>query len=167
MALNAAGMITLVSGILLGSATLLAPSYGAIAISRKRRALKQQMAEEDLLSDLFRLEENPDRKLFIRNSESNTRQKLISRGLLEIKNNSLALTALGRDKAKQLIRSHRLWESYLVSEAGVEAGHVHTSAEKLEHYTASTMQKRLAENLDFPSNDPHGKDIPSSDTDED
>jgi manganese/zinc/iron transport system permease protein len=79
---------------------------------------------------------------------------------LTISNNRAALTDQGRRAAAAIIRSHRLWESYLVGEAGLRADHVHDSAMRLEHLTESALNQRL-NRLRPPSNtDPQGKPIP-------
>ncbi|MCH7790466.1 MAG: hypothetical protein IH940_13655 [Acidobacteria bacterium] len=57
------------------------------------------------------------------------------------------------------MRSHRLWESYLVGELGLRADHVHRTAMDLEHVTDASMRAALA-GLKPPEFDPHGKPIP-------
>ena len=62
------------------------------------------------------------------------------------------LTEQGRKKAGELIRSHRLWEKYLVDQAGIDSRHVHN--------TASVLQGiKEPEEIDAEF-DPHGKPIP-------
>ena len=50
------------------------------------------------------------------------------------------------------VRRHRLWEHYLVDEAGIAPDHVHTIAEQLEH--VRTHPERAV------TTDPHGSPIP-------
>lgn len=60
-----------------------------------------------------------------------------------------------------VVRNHRLWELYLTNEAEFAPDHVHEDAEKIEHILGEETVRRLERLLDFPSEDPHGKLIPS------
>ncbi len=72
----------------------------------------------------------------------------------------MELTAKGREVGRTLIRSHRLWESYLYKHLAIRADHVHGPAEQLEHLTGTALQRRLDEEVDRPEVDPQGKRIP-------
>ncbi len=74
--------------------------------------------------------------------------------------NNVSLTEIGRKRASLLIRTHRLWELYLVNNLGFNPDHVHDSAEVLEHFTKVNQQEEMAKNENFPKTDPHGKIIP-------
>lgn len=71
-----------------------------------------------------------------------------------------SLTHEGGEKAKKLIRKHRLWELFLVEETHLPADHVHADAEELEHFLSEEVLKVLEEKLDGKRLDPHGKPIP-------
>lgn len=73
------------------------------------------------------------------------------------------LTAEGFDKSLSLIRSHRLWEVFLVRDLGYDWGDVHELAEKLEHVTPPDLALRLERYLDYPRSCPHGSSIPQPD----
>lgn len=66
----------------------------------------------------------------------------------------------GRSHAMQLVRSHRLWEQYLVTETSAGVDRIHDKAEKLEHFTDRRLRERLDEAMDRPDVDPHGSTIP-------
>ncbi|MEL6896336.1 MAG: iron dependent repressor, metal binding and dimerization domain protein [Planctomycetota bacterium] len=70
------------------------------------------------------------------------------------------LTELGRRLAVNLVRSHRLWESYLEQEAGVSVDRLHDTAERLEHFTDEKLRRQLDETTDSSRTDPHGTPIP-------
>ena len=70
------------------------------------------------------------------------------------------LTAKGSKVATNLVRKHRLWESFLVDKLGYGWDEVHTMAEQLEHIHSDTLIDRLEEFLGFPRFDPHGDPIP-------
>ncbi|QDT09792.1 metal ABC transporter permease [Planctomycetes bacterium K23_9] len=71
------------------------------------------------------------------------------------------LTGRGRDRARQLVRSHRLWEQYLVVETSTETDRIHDKAERFEHFTDRPLRDRLDRVTDAPDTDPHGRPIPS------
>ena len=59
-----------------------------------------------------------------------------------------------------MTRAHRLWESYLVNEVGLEEGQIHEDAERLEHHLSEDILDEVDEKLGFPDKDPHGSPIP-------
>ena len=71
------------------------------------------------------------------------------------------LTALGEQKAKEVIRHHRLLELYLARELGYTWDKVHAEADRLEHVISEEFEDRLDELLGSPTIDPHGDPIPS------
>jgi DtxR family transcriptional regulator, Mn-dependent transcriptional regulator len=70
------------------------------------------------------------------------------------------LTAPGERVALEVIRHHRLLESYLSEALGMPWDRVHDEAEVLEHYISEELEERLATALGDPSHDPHGDPIP-------
>ncbi len=74
----------------------------------------------------------------------------------------IVLTAAGRSLALQLLRRHRLWESFLQEKLGFDWSEVHSLAEELEHVDNDELITRLEKFLDFPTQDPHGDPIPNS-----
>ena len=72
----------------------------------------------------------------------------------------LLLTPPGRRRAAEIVRKHRLWELYLTRRADYAADHVHDEAERAEHWISEENARRLAEVLQHPEEDPHGRKIP-------
>ena len=72
------------------------------------------------------------------------------------------LTTLGKTSATVLIRKHRLWETFLVSQLNFSWEEVHDIAEQLEHIQSTKLIERLDEYLGFPKFDPHGDPIPNT-----
>jgi DtxR family Mn-dependent transcriptional regulator len=70
------------------------------------------------------------------------------------------LTAAGDRVALEVIRHHRLLESYLAEALGMPWDRVHAEAEVLEHYISEDLEERIAAALGDPSHDPHGDPIP-------
>lgn len=74
---------------------------------------------------------------------------------------AVELTASGRAAALEVIRHHRLLETYLVTRLGVPWDQVHHEAEILEHHLSEELEARIAEALGHPQHDPHGDPIPT------
>jgi DtxR family Mn-dependent transcriptional regulator len=73
------------------------------------------------------------------------------------------LTESGTRAALELIRHHRLLESFLHSVMGYPLDRVHEEAERLEHHISEAFEERIAERLGHPTHDPHGDPIPGRD----
>lgn len=73
------------------------------------------------------------------------------------------LTHAGRKVALEVIRHHRLIETYLAQALGYEWDEVHDEAERLEHHISEEFEDRIAKVLGDPQYDPHGDPIPSKD----
>jgi DtxR family transcriptional regulator, Mn-dependent transcriptional regulator len=72
------------------------------------------------------------------------------------------LTGEGERVALEVIRHHRLLESYLADALGMPWDQVHAEAEVLEHYISERLEALIASALDDPGHDPHGDPIPSA-----
>lgn len=97
-------------------------------------------------------------------SVSDAVRKLSAQGLLDhAPYGAVRLTDTGRSYALAMVRRHRLIESFLVSALGYSWDQVHDEAEHLEHAVSDLMIDRIDAFLDFPTRDPHGDPIPSSD----
>jgi DtxR family Mn-dependent transcriptional regulator len=70
------------------------------------------------------------------------------------------LTDAGRSVALEVIRHHRLLETYLAQALGVPWDRVHEEAEVLEHVLSEDLEDRIAALLGHPTMDPHGHPIP-------
>jgi DtxR family Mn-dependent transcriptional regulator len=73
------------------------------------------------------------------------------------------LTRAGRRVALEMLRHHRLLETYLVQALGYKWDQVHDEAERLEHVISERFEERIAEAMGHPTHDPHGDPIPDSD----
>jgi len=91
-------------------------------------------------------------------------KKLSERGLVtHRKYGSIDLTEQGRAAALQVVRRHRIIETFLVQHLGYGWDEVHDEAEILEHAVSDTLIERLSVSLGNPTRDPHGDAIPSMD----
>jgi len=73
------------------------------------------------------------------------------------------LTPAGRQVALEVVRHHRLIETYLAQALGYGWHEVHDEAERLEHHISEAFEERIAELLGHPTHDPHGDPIPQRD----
>ncbi|MFQ5409175.1 MAG: metal-dependent transcriptional regulator [Anaerolineales bacterium] len=73
----------------------------------------------------------------------------------------VSLTELGENVALEVVRHHRLLESYLHEALGYSWDEVHAEAERLEHVISEQFEDRIAKHLGEPSFDPHGHPIPT------
>src|SRR4029078_6967187 len=71
------------------------------------------------------------------------------------------LTDEGRKVALEVVRHHRLLETYLHDELGVPLDRIHAEAEVLEHVLSEELEELIAAKLGHPTHDPHGDPIPS------
>jgi manganese/zinc/iron transport system permease protein len=167
---NVAGMMAVVSGVEFGLAALLAPRQGAVVRVWRYCQLALRIASEEILASLYRAEEagttaypaikehrlSPTLVWF---ADWNLRRLgLITHTPLDLP----ALTAKGRRLAQSLVRSHRLFEAYAGKVLQLPPDHVHAPAARLEHYIGPALQQELAEALEEPHLDPHGRAIPPS-----
>ncbi|MGD9695834.1 MAG: metal-dependent transcriptional regulator [Thermoleophilia bacterium] len=96
-------------------------------------------------------------------SASNMLKKLDGMGLLDmVKRQGVVLTEAGVQSALDVIRLHRLLETYLYTRLGMSWDEVHREAEVLEHHVSDALADRMAEVLGHPERDPHGHPIPTS-----
>jgi len=91
-------------------------------------------------------------------------RKLADLGYVEhARYRGIALTADGREHALQVVRRHRLLETFLVGTLGYGWDEVHDEAEVLEHAVSPLLVDRMDAALGRPWRDPHGDPIPTAD----
>lgn len=97
-------------------------------------------------------------------SATNMLKKLDSMGLVRhVPYRGAELTAAGRNVGLEMIRHHRLLETYLAEALGVPWDEVHKEAEVLEHVLSEDLEDRISALLGNPHIDPHGHPIPGKD----
>ncbi len=96
-------------------------------------------------------------------SASNMLKKLDGLGYAnQVKRQGVELTDTGRQAALEVIRHHRLLETYLATRLGMPWDEVHREAEVLEHHVSGALADRIDAVLGHPERDPHGHPIPTS-----
>lgn len=75
----------------------------------------------------------------------------------------VTLTEAGNKIALEIIRHHRLLETYLKEIMGYSWESIHEEAEHLEHHISEEFENRIDQMLGYPTHDPHGDPIPTRD----
>lgn len=90
-------------------------------------------------------------------------KKLKEKDLVNYKKyGKISLTEKGRLLGMNVIRKHRLWETFLVEKLSFSWDEVHEVAEQLEHIQSSKLVDSLDALLEYPKYDPHGDPIPNA-----
>lgn len=171
-AVSVAGAMTTVGGVLFFAVAVGSPSHGAAARFVRRLRLTFTVACEDALAALYRIEESGRGEaatgLLLRRvleghgiARRFVVARLVSLGRVRRTGERLALTESGRSAASRLVRTHRLWEVYLVRELGLSPDHVHETAERLEHLRLGHEDLPIGEGGSMPGRDPHDRVIPA------
>lgn len=158
--------MVLVATALFAATMAFAPEYGVIAKAVRRRRIRRHILEEDVLKSLARLGPNADVAAIrtivgqhVTPAEvEGTLSELGTQGLVTRAEGRSTLSANGQQRAENLVRSHRLWETYL-AEHNFPQDLLHPVAEKLEH--VHELAEELADELGNPQTDPHGEPIPA------
>jgi len=127
--------------------------------------------EENYLKAIFKLSENNAKNVLTNSiaeklnttaaSVTDMLKKLAQKKLVNYeKYYGVKLTKEGSRIAKNLIRKHRLWETFLVEKLNFSWDEVHELAEELEHIKSDRLTDRIEDFLGHPKFDPHGDPIP-------
>jgi len=133
----------------------------------------QTQAVEDYLKTIYELQEEGGKVSTTRLSEqlgvapasvTGMVKKLASMKLVAHEPyQGVELTPSGEKIALEVVRHHRLVESYLAEALGVPWDKVHEEADRWEHVLSEEMEDLMDDKLGHPTTDPHGAPIPSRD----
>jgi manganese/zinc/iron transport system permease protein len=166
-----AGAMASMAGAFFLLAFLFSPRQGVLSRAWVRRRLRRLVAEEDVLMWLGRrgdlavaggftaqdvAEKGDARRV------SAVAKRLVRAGRLGVRGGRFFLTERGLGAASELLRRHRLYESYL-GELGYPPDHVHDPADRVEHYIEPGVEEAVDEAAHFPTRDPHDRPIPAAD----
>jgi DtxR family Mn-dependent transcriptional regulator len=79
------------------------------------------------------------------------------------RHHGVLLSSAGRKRAVEVVRHHRLIETFLYEVLDYPIDEVHEEAERLEHFISERFEERIAAKLGHPKIDPHGHCIPAMD----
>lgn len=181
---SVAGAMAAASGGLFALACVLSPRHGALGRAVRRAQLALRIAREDALGILFRWHETTGVSpvagslpgahtgappLTSEDIAGATERGALSRvavasliragDVARASSGELFLTGRGARAAASIVRSHRLWESFLNRRLGLPPDHVHEPSHRLEHFITDSMQAQLEHDVGGAS-DPHGQRIP-------
>ena len=160
-------MIVLSGSFLCFISLFFSPKRGLLFRILRKRRFSKICEEENLLKIFWKLGDGEKRtcKEFCLIQQRSWRatwvllRRLTGFGWVIKKEGSYQLSKEGEIKARHIIRLHRLWEVYLVH-LGQCREKVHASAEEMEHVITPELERRLAEYLNDPKEDPHFQPIP-------
>ncbi len=136
---------------------------------RNNSARMQQVYLEDALKYIFNREEAGHLAtiegikgiLSVSNRQNHEIiQQLQQKHLITLGEGGLRLTADGRRLAMEIVRAHRIWETFLERETDLPLHQIHQYADQQEHSTRGAKVEAMAAHLGFPTVDPHGDPIP-------
>jgi ABC-type Mn2+/Zn2+ transport system permease subunit/Mn-dependent DtxR family transcriptional regulator len=146
-----------------------APKRGLLSRFFMRQSHKAKIVREDVLKQAFKLniQKNLDFDQLKNKLDMSKRrlhkhlQTLAAKKWVRVNKDNIELTKLGKDHANQLVRAHRLWESYLVQQMGLSEEQIHEDAERFEHLLTEELVDEVDAALGYPWLDPHGSPIPA------
>jgi manganese/zinc/iron transport system permease protein len=165
-----AGAMSTVAGGLFALAFLFSPTHGFVSRRIAQRRLRRQVAEEDFLlwtarrldSGLaaeFTEDEASQALEWLPSEVAHVAARLRRSGWLDGRGDQFSLTPEGQARATELLRRHRVYESYL-GDLGYPTDHLHAAADRVEHHLSPALTAALDDAARHPQIDPQGKPIP-------
>lgn len=146
---------------------IFSPQKGLVAKARRRSVREALTEREDILKQAFRMRQRGGITPKGIRERLNISQRRWSNQLLQMKRKgwlenttTLELSDKGVLKALRLVRAHRLWETYLQQQVGLNEDQIHDEAERLEHLLTEEFLDEVDRELGYPTEDPHGSPIP-------
>lgn len=152
-----------------GLAVFFSPKDGLVFKKIRKRQLNLQIEREDILKYLTKNEslaldhiDTAGARLELSKGKMRSHLKFLTDSGSVVKALSgYTLTDQGEKMGVDLVRAHRLWETFLVDKVGLKGDEIHEDAEKYEHLLDSDFLDQLDAKLGYPTMDPHGSPIPS------
>jgi manganese/zinc/iron transport system permease protein len=171
--LPAGAVIVLSASLLFLISLIFGSARGLLRLGLGRLNLRRKIMDENLLRDLHEWQEAKSsprgedptiEQLLLRRAWSPaalryTLKRLFRQGLISYESGRVvALTETGREAAREVVRRHRLWETYLITHADVAPGMVDLSADRIEH----VLEPDLIRQLEAALIEPDDKALPRS-----
>lgn len=160
---------------------ILSPSHGVLVKYIRRRRVAEKHLAQDILKMIYKKCYDKNKIKSLRDAVSieelstwigspskrilNLADKLSRENLVTVDNGNICLTASGEKYSLRIIRSHRLWESYLINEKILTENNIHSDAEEFEHILTEDLLDEIDQKLGYPKYDPHGSPIPQKNGD--
>ncbi len=166
MVLPTGPMIILSGAVIALAALLFSPEKGWVSRMRRAARFRFRCTQENILKSMWK-----KRTAVSFQELQNTHGlpplalfrcivRLIREGWVEKQGGRYSLSGDGEKKASSIVRLHRLWELYLVSELGIARDKIHPTAEEMEHILTPEIEALLTRLLADPKVDPHAQPIP-------
>ena len=152
--------IVVACGTLFIVSMLIAPQRGLIAAIVQRFALARTIARQHLLRAMYEQEEilgsedgviSPAdlraRRTWTPRALARIIRRELRRGEIRRANGGYALTPAGRDAAARIVRTHRIWEHFLATQADIAPSHVDRAADDIEHVLSDELIRELEQEL--------------------
>ena len=161
-------IIVLILSVLFVISILSAPKRGILSQIIQQRKNTYKIRSENILK--FFLKKSPALKVLSENeireadllkgyNTSRLLKKLKREGFLIRIKKSWQLSEKGKERAKRIVKLHRLWEVYLATKLSLPKDHLHEDAETIEHIITPKLEKVLEKGLNYPKTDPHKSPI--------
>ena len=170
-----AGCMAMMAGVFFIATLLLSPKYGIISRLVRRRQLQRHLLRDNIIMTLYRCHERQiatvatadlfDQYIPASATSRAMLHQVIANGWVQREGEQLRLSASGQQYAGELMRAHRLWEVYM-HKLGLPPDHVHRPAAEINHFLSPELCTQIAQELNHPQTDPHGKPIPGKSKDE-
>lgn len=160
---------------------IFSPSHGVVIKYFRRRKVAEKHLAQDMLKIIYKKCYDKERAKSIRDSVSfeelsswigtpvslimKVAESLKKQKLIDFDNGKVCLTSSGEKYGLRIIRSHRLWESYLINEKILNENNIHSDAEEFEHILTEDLLDEIDQKLGYPKYDPHGSPIPQKNGD--
>jgi Mn-dependent DtxR family transcriptional regulator len=89
-------------------------------------------------------------------------KRILRRGEIRAAGDGYVLTVAGRDAAARIVRTHRLWEHFLTTQADIAPSHVDRAADDIEHVLSDELISGLEDELREQGALPEGEFVPRS-----
>lgn len=165
--------MVLSAAVVFALALFFGPRHGIVSRWWRQRSRSARIQRENTLKAIFHVLEDDgfhNEQISLRELAEKRRETIeeVQRqlkavhhhGQVTIKDDMIAFTPQGWQRACEIVRNHRLWELYLTNAAQIAADHVHEDAEIIEHVLGEETVRRLERRLNYARRDPHGKLIP-------
>jgi manganese/zinc/iron transport system permease protein len=170
-----AGAIIVLTGTAVFLISMLsAPQRGMIARLWRLARLRRMTARENLLRNLYELSERDvltrptvtvkalarRRDWPLHYTERLVRRCMAWGDVERTELGAVRLTEDGLRRAADVVRSHRLWELYLIDQASIAEDHVDRDADTIEHFLPANVVAQLEARLDEAGRWPKGSALP-------
>jgi Mn-dependent DtxR family transcriptional regulator len=160
--------MVIVAGLLYGISVFFAPEKGLLRKWYIRKQQNDKITREDILKWMLTNEitrtsdfETLSSAVGLNKTKVNAQlRSLEASGMVTMENDLPHLSLKGKEAGNEIVRAHRLWESFQVSKMGMKEEQIHTEADRMEHHLTPALVDEVEEKLGFPTTDPHGSPIP-------